>query len=546
MNAALVLAVVLGACGADARAGTETYLDIMESAVRAYSDAHVAEYADAAEKDGVQEHGFPRLAANLGFLVAHGRLAERKDVAKRLLDISCRDAKRGVMPPKSGGNEFSVKELVAAVAALERAGVFPKETTDAWRADISAIDAERCYTTGRIATGLPKAKNWVVFACASEQARIAHGMGGDPAFVEKYVADQLRWFDENGMYKDPNQPIVYDIVTRLQFMHILSWGYDGPSRGRLLGELAKSAEPTLAMLSACGEIPYGGRSNQFLHNHTFYAAVCEWYAAERMRAGDAASAARFGAAARRATDALAEWLAVRPVRHVKNFYPRGGSAEVFSDRGDMGCERYAYFNKYMVTMGSWAMSAAIFAADGVRRPADVDPAPQGRFELSKAFHQTLLRAGDYSAQVTYNADTHYDADGIGRLHRRGAPPTICLSTPCTTTPSYRIAGKNSAPLAIAPFTDYRLDADGLTVEGRGAIALPAFEFDGETNTVVRCDGRSLEISYKGWVCKYTALEGRIFDTGGSAENRNGRYRRYELRGEGALRVKVSIEKEKAR
>ena len=457
----------------------------------------------------------------------------------------------------NGDGRVQVPEVLAALDFLESKGVdfdslFQKDEADEKKladlseklADLAKVDAARCYTC-LPPVGKDRAYNWCVFGCASEQARIAAGLGGDAAHVEKYVADQLRWFDSNGMYRDPNQPAVYDLVTRLQFMLLLHYGYDGPSRAKLEELLDRAAEPTLAMISASGEIPYGGRSNQFLHNNTFYAAVCEWYAARAWRRGDKALSARFRRAAREAVDSINGWLAVKPMRHVKNFYPRGGSAEVFANLGDMGCERYAYFNKYMVTMGSWAMSAAMFAADGVRRPADVDPAPQGRFELSKAFHQTLLRAGDYSAQVTYNADTHYDADGIGRLHRRGAPPTICLSTPCTTTPSYRIAGKNSAPLAIAPFTDYRLDADGLTVEGRGAIALPAFEFDGEANTSVRCNGRTLEISYKGWVCRYTALEGRIFDTGESAENRNGRYRRYELRGEGVLRVKVSIEKEKA-
>ena len=36
--------------------------------------------------------------------------------------------------------------------------------------------------------------------------------------------------------------------------------------------MLKSADITLAMQSATGEIPFGGRSNQFLHNETFYAA----------------------------------------------------------------------------------------------------------------------------------------------------------------------------------------------------------------------------------------------------------------------------------
>ena len=44
------------------------------------------------------------------------------------------------------------------------------------------------------------------------------------------------------MYKDPNQPAVYDFVTRLQFMHILDWGYDGPSRAALEAQLEEKTE----------------------------------------------------------------------------------------------------------------------------------------------------------------------------------------------------------------------------------------------------------------------------------------------------------------
>lgn len=54
--------------------------------------------------------------------------------------------------------------------------------------------------------------------------------------------------------------------------------------------MLKSADITLVLLSATGEIPFGGRSNQFLHNETFYAALCEWYAAWFNRKGDVARA----------------------------------------------------------------------------------------------------------------------------------------------------------------------------------------------------------------------------------------------------------------
>ncbi len=410
--------------------------------------------------------------------------------------------------------------------------------TGVWRAGLAAVEASRCYTC-LPEVGAGRAFNWCVFGCASEQVRLAAGLGGDPAHVEKYVADQIRWLDANGMYRDPDQPAVYDFVTRLQFMTLLHFGYDGPSRAKLEALLDASAEPTLAMLSACGEIPYGGRSNQFLHNNTFYAAVCEWYAARARRRGEFRLAARFAGAARAAVEDLRAWLVLRPMRHVKNLYPRGSGK-----RGSgMGCEEYAYFDKYMVTMGSWAMMAYVLADDGDDTAA-VEPgdAPLA-FATTPDFHFVFLRAGDYSAQFDYAADRHYDCDGLGRIHRRGAPAAICLSTPCAQKPKYRTEHPNARSLAIAPVAEGRLEpvdsghnsdaawakwrqgsaewtcrlgAGGLSsvLTGAGplALSLPAFSFDGQENTDVSCDGRRLTVRYRGWACVYET-DGEIVDTG---------------------------------
>lgn len=536
-----------------------SYLDLMETAVAAYPGQEIARAVAGIETEGVKEHGIPRLAANMGVLLANGRLTGRIETFRRMMSACCRDAAKGKMPLASSGNEFSVKELVLALLAVERAGLFPKDVTDAWRADLSRIDPLRCYTC-LPPIGAGRAFNWCVFGAASEQARIAAGVGGDPGFVERCVSDQLRWFDANGMYRDPCQPAVYDFVTRLQFMSLLQDGYHGPSADALLDMLDRAAGPTLAMLSACGEIPYGGRSNQFLHNNTFYAAVCEWYAARAAGRGDAATANRFRLAAREAVDAIAPWLRANPVRHVKNLYPR---------ESGIGCEKYAYFDKYMATMGSWAMMAVRFL-DDTPLPKAPKPEEVSAFASSPYFHIVTLRAGDYSAQFDYNADPHYDCDGLGRIHRRDAPTAICLSVPCARKPSYHTERPNGRALAIAPVgggkltpagsghdKDYawanwrqgaldwrcRLTKDGLVSELRGdgevALSLPAFAFDGKNKTTISCEGGTLVIRYRGWRCRYQT-DGTIVDTGVSCCNRNGRYRVFEARGNERLSVKVSI------
>ena len=256
---------------------------------------------------------------------------------------------------------------------------------------------------------------------------------------------------------------------------------------------------------------------------------------------------------------------MRPVRHVKNFYPTGAGK-----RGTgMGCEGYAYFDKYMVTMGSWAMLSWLLADETVPVLPPEASKPVA-FATTPDFHVVSLRAGDYSAQFDYDADTHYDCDGLGRIQRKGAPPTICLSGPCAEKPSYAIERPNKGSLSILPVGDGVLAPDGsgvdgdcawanwkkgdkawkcrlspkgmnMTLSGSGAVALtlPAFEFDGEQNAEIACDGKSLSVRYRGWLCCYST-DGTIVDTGDVCCNRNGRYRVFKAQGENALSVRVEI------
>ena len=185
---ALVAAVCVDSFGGEPSGVSKSdYLDFMEAAVNAYSDERLVSYQAEAERDGVQEHGFPRLAANLAILVANGRLAAKRDLAQKMMDVACRDACKGPMPPKSGGNEFSVKELSIALEEVEKRKTFPSSLVGRWREALASVDAERCYSYGKLEVNKTRAYNWVVFACASEQARRRRGLGGDAGFVEKYT-----------------------------------------------------------------------------------------------------------------------------------------------------------------------------------------------------------------------------------------------------------------------------------------------------------------------------------------------------------------------
>ncbi len=585
----IVLAIGLLATSSLFGVSREAYLDLMDAAVSAYDAEHIQRFVDDVKKRGLREHGFGRLAANLGVLISHGRQTDKKELLREAMDEYCRQvANARNKYGGSVGNDFSVKEVVACILELEKSGVFPKKVTDGWRKQISAISYQNAYTfvyPYKKQGGTGTAHNWAVFAAASEQARIAAGMGGSSEFVEKQIASQLPFFDENGMYRDPGNPFVYDSVTRLQFAYALHCGYDGQHRAELERHLMRSALPTLWMQSATGEIPYGGRSNQFLHNETFYAALCEWYATYFKGKGDLVKAQAFRAAARRAVQSLKFWLGRENYSHVKNRFPRKGGA--FNAKNvQYGCEKYAYFDKYMVTMGSWAYLGFLFADETI---PDDDPAdirtPQV-FSTSDAFHYTFLKAGGYGVQFDSRANKRYDADGIGRIQREGCPPILCLSTPFTPTPVFRLNVTNETPLAFTPgwrkdgrwhyaykpvykiiktWTDGEkacaeigvqredgesplrflctVSADGveLTLEGDGelALALPVLIFDGEMSTAVTVGERRLNVTYLGTQCKYET-NGELIDTGRVYGNRNGHYNRYEARGRDKLTVRVSL------
>ena len=91
----------------------------------------------------------------------------------------------------------------------------------------------------------------------------------------------------------------------------------------------------------------------------------------------------------------------------------------------------------------------------------------------------------------------------------------------------------------------RLTKDGLdsTLAGGDEVAmrLPAFAFDGERETEIASDGKTLSIRHRGWKCAYST-DGKIVDTGHVSCNRNGRYRVFEARGDRHLSVRVTIER----
>lgn len=551
----------------------QRYIDLVERAVDAYTDEHIASYTCDVRGNGLREHGYPRLTANIGILLANGRRPERREMFADMMELCCREIPVSRARTSAAGNDFSVKEIVFCIQEVEKAGLFDRAVTDGWRKILAQIDPYAVYTC--IASCPPeRISNWAAFGAASEQARKSAGIGDESGFIENQILSQILSFDENGMYRDPNEPMVYDFVTRLQLAVCLAEGYDGAGRDKLEEFFDRSALPTLWMQSVTGEIPFGGRSNQFLHNETFYAALCEFYAVRYARRGDPILAGQFKAAARLATESLERWLNADPVHHIKNRYPLDSR---------MGCEGYGYFDKYMVTMGSWAYLASRFADDTI--PEVPCPAQTGGYvrETGEHFHKTFLSCGGYFLEFEKNADPHYDACGLGRIHRRGVPGELCLSVPFAEHPHYHIGEDNSRAMSLcsSKVTDgvrqygaevpyetksaeasdtqvtavmenalgltetYTVTENGVNIAVTGAeeigYEIPVFTDTGEekTSVTVSDDKKTLIVTHRGHRCTWTT-SGTFEDTAETFRNRNGEYRIYRAVGKNTLSLTLTI------
>jgi len=557
----------------------EKYIELMESTLFAYTDAHIQRYFNEVKKNGLTEHGFPRLTANIGILIAHGRRHDLLPLFIEMMEFCCK-----TIPNVKAANDFSVREIVCCLLEIEKNKIIPVEDTKRWRDYLATIEPTCCYNKFA-KTPTDTVRNWALFTAVSEYFRLDAGIGGSLDFIELQLQQQLQWMDENGMYRDNakcdiHQPFVYDLVARGLFTMLLNRGYRGKYYREIDTHLKKAALLMLRMQSPNGELPFGGRSNQFLHNEPWMVTVFEYEAKRYAHEGNSALAATFKAAAARALAVTEHWLSKNPIRHIKNRFP--------TETG-YGCETYAYFDKYMITVASFLYTAYLVCDDSIAYEPTSDREPQIAIP-SRHFHKLFLKSGGYGLEFDLDADPRHDANGLGRIHRAGAPSAICLSCPCPADPVYAvdlekpfafsmcsaicekdgwrfgaeerakyellnaITDKDSALATIqCEFNDdcvikehYEVNENGvsITVEGDGEIgyAFPAFCFDGEVSPEITVEEHSLTVSYEGWMCRYTT-NGTILDLNVTAANRNGHYRAFVAKSENSLDLRVDIRKE---
>ena len=548
----------------------------MAKSLSAYTTEHIIRYFNDVKAEGLTEHGFPRLTVNMGILISHGRYTELLPLFLEMMDFCCKE-----IPNKKVANDFSVREIICCITEVEESGIVDRERIESWKEQLRKIDIESTYNQFA-RTPKDGVRNWALFTAVSEYYRQTAELCDSSDFIELQLCQQLQWLDENGMYMDNkesyiHQPMVYDLVSRGLFTLLLDRGYHGKYYGIIDENIKKSALLTLDMQSPNGEIPYGGRSNQFLHNEAWLCAIYEYEAKRYAREGNYTLAKKFKAAAERALSVTELWLSKNPIRHIKNRYPT---------ETKYGCEEYAYFDKYMITTASMLYAAYSVCDDAIsfEKTTDTEPCIA---KTSEAFHKLFLKSGGYGIEIDFNGDPHYDSSGLGRVHLNGAPSAICLSSPCPKEPIITLGDQDRIAFSLCSaikngaewifgadkaskyelsdtlktgdkvsaalkcnFThgdstreEFTVSSDGVDVlvsgEGEVGFGLPAFEFDGENYTEISFTANTLSVKYLGFECRYTT-DGKITDLGKIAENRNGRYRTFLAVGKKLLKVKIEI------
>ena len=110
-----------------------------------------------------------------------------------------------------------------------------------------------------------------------------------------------------------------------------------------------------------------------------------------------------------------------PPRHIKNSFP---------PETRFGCENYAKPSVYNLFTASCLGLAWQFADDSIAEsPAPAEIRAGYVLEMAPAFHKIFATVGDTQIEIDTAADLHYDATGLGRFTRAGAPLELALSVP---------------------------------------------------------------------------------------------------------------------
>ncbi|MBO5924546.1 MAG: hypothetical protein J6Q81_08525, partial [Lentisphaeria bacterium] len=394
------------------------YLDIIERIVR-IAEPWVDDKGAVIDPVLKYEHGqtSPRFASTCAVAIYFGRCTEFKEKLYKVMDHCCYTLTQQQDVINRSPN-FWMRELVTAYNCLKN--IAPADRVAKWKNLLSQVVPKKTYKyVSDTPEELAKFHNWVVYSSAGESMRQSAGIGSAAdclwgnKYFDKYTKYQMWRFNEYGMYRDPQDPITYDITTRLQFEAALFDGYNGIWKDELRKKLDEAMFATLLFMMPTGEVPFGGRSSQFYFQEGIVSALCE-LAARRYKERDPKLAGAFKRQAHLAAKSSMRGL-VRPdgkLFHLKNF---------FDPATKHGCDYYGHYSVYTLFAGSVFSLAALYADDTISEA----PAPSEiggfAFGLTNNFYKLFCNQSGNYLEFDLKPNLKHDANGLGRIQLAGQP-----------------------------------------------------------------------------------------------------------------------------
>jgi len=372
-----------------------------------------------------------RIANILSFQIKNKVNLKYLDLLKKLLFVLISDL---VSTKRATGSDFEMIEIYFALTNIKP--LIKEQTYNEYITILRDLNPYECYEINCRKTSPEKQGNFVIYNMVGEYLRsLLTGFDAFEYINENWEIQKTK-FDAYGMYKDPNNPILYDLSVRAHLALMLQLGYKGKLKKEFEDILIKSSMITLHYISSAYVFPYGGRSNSFNMNEALHASLCEYYANVYYEKGEYKIAGAFKSSARKSIENLKRFKG----HHIKNF---------FDIHSNFGCEKYGTYEGYMVTTGCFMEMGYTIANKKIKEYTSPSTYGQYIFKTTDDFHKVFANNKNYFIEIDYNSDLHYEGSGLGRIHKKDIPVELALSMPFSSNPKYRLGDyKQEKTLAL--------------------------------------------------------------------------------------------------
>ena len=394
----------------------EVYLNLAERIVRHsldWQDEHGAIISPVVGRETSTTTA--RFVGAVGVCIWGGRCDDLIETCALSMDYCC-EIMAGERPPGGpfGGPEFYTKELMFAYFAL--AGKVDEDRRRRWGKQLGSFDPWARYPSWRSWHD----SNFPIYAVCGEQLKTFAGLADSRDAIDAVLDNQFKLINPWGMYRDPHDPFTYDLTDRQQLGMLPHFGYQGRHSGWIDEATRRGALTQLLYTSVTGQMPYGGRSNQYHIMEAMAATVCE-LEARRYKDTQPEYAAAFKRAGRLAANSLRSWI----LDHERPFITKN-RFDAEQRHGDAGYDGSPYAC-YALLIASILGTAYQLADESIPE----GPAPTDRggyvFQLWPSFHRTFATCGPYHLEIDNRGQAGHDATGLGRFHKRGIRPKTALS-----------------------------------------------------------------------------------------------------------------------